>query len=128
MSPRERMQLAYELAFFPPRLNGLWNRIRDGKEISDNEIKALDEAALLQLALPEDCHSQRALERLALFQAKSRAYGMPAFIRGVRKRLGRPALTETAVPERLVRDMALPSLSREKCVTGMFTEHLGIPK
>jgi len=111
MSPRERIQLAYELAFFPPRLNGLWNRVRDGGTVSDNETKALDDAALLQLALPEDCHSQRALERLALFQAKSRAYGMPAFIRGVRKRLDRPALPDTVVPNRLVRDIALPPLA-----------------
>ena len=110
MSPRDRIQFAYELAFFPPRLNGLWNRIRDGGTVSEDEVKALDDAALLQLTLPENYHSQRALERLAFFQAKSRAYGMPAFIRGVRKRLGRPALPDTAVPSRLVRDIALPPL------------------
>ncbi|MCL1919456.1 MAG: hypothetical protein FWG50_00015 [Kiritimatiellaeota bacterium] len=112
MNPRERIQFAYELAFFPPRLNGLWNRIRDGDTVSEDEAKALDEAALLHLALPEDCHSQRALERLAMFQAKSRAFGMPMFIRSVRKRLNRPALPDTAVPARLVRDIALPPLAR----------------
>jgi len=112
MTPRERIQVAYELAFFPPRLNGLWNRVRDGGTVSEEESKALDDAARLHLALPEDCHSQRALERLALFQAKSRAFGMPAFVRGVRRRLGRPALTDSAVPARLVRDIALPPLAR----------------
>ena len=112
MTPRERIQFAYELAFFPPRLNGLWNRIRDGGTISEDEAKALDDAMRLHLALPEDCHSQRALERLAIFQAKSRAYGMPAFIRNVRKRLDRPVLPDTAVPSRLVRDIALPPLAR----------------
>ena len=112
MTPRERIQVAYELAFFPPRLNGLWNRVRDGGTVSEEESKALDDAARLHLALPEDCHSQRALERLALFQAKSRAYGMPTFVRGVRRRLGRPALTDSAVPARLVRDIALPPLAR----------------
>jgi len=112
MTPRERIQLAYELAFFPPRLNNFWNRVRDGVTVSEDEIKSLDDAALLHLSLPENYASQRALERLALFQAKSRAYGMPAFIRGVRGRLGRPASAKSAVPARLVRDIALPPLAR----------------
>ena len=112
MTPRDRVQLAYELAFFPPRMNGLWNRIRDGGTISENEAKALDDAALLHLALPENYNSQRALERLALFQAKSRAFGMPAFIRNVRVRVGRPVLTATTVPSNLVRDIALPPLCK----------------
>jgi hypothetical protein len=112
MTPRERIQVAYELAFFPPRLNGLWSRIRDGGTVSEDESKALDDAARLHLALPEECHSQRALERLALLQAKSRAFGMPAFIRGVRRHLGCPELTETAVPAHLVRDISLPPLAR----------------
>jgi hypothetical protein len=112
MTPRERIQLAYELAFFPPRLNGLWNRVRDGGVVSEDEAETLDDAALLHLALPEDYSSMRALERLASFQAKSRAYGMPTFIRNVRKRLGRPALADTVVPPRLVRDIALPPLAR----------------
>ena len=114
MMPRERIQTAYELAFFPPRLNRLWNCVRDGNPVSEDEGKALDDAARLHLALPEECHSQRALERLALFQAKSRAFGMPAFIRSVRRRLGRPALPDTAVPARLVRDIALPPLARPR--------------
>ena len=112
MTARDRIQLAYELAFFPPRMNGLWNRVRDGGMISDDEAKALDDAALLHLALPEDYNSQRALERLALFQAKSRAFGMPTFIRNVRTHIGRPALTAATVPSRLVRDIALPPLCR----------------
>ena len=112
MTARDRIQLAYELAFFPPRMNGLWNRVRDGGVISDDEAKALDDAALLHLALPEDYNSQRALERLAVFQAKSRAFGMPTFIRNVRTRMGRPALTAATVPSRLVRDIALPPLCR----------------
>jgi len=112
MTARDRIQLAYELAFFPPRMNGLWNRIRDGGMISDDEAKALDDAALLHLALPEDYNSQRALERLALFQAKSRAFGMPTFIRNVRAHIGRPVLTAATVPSRLVRDISLPPLCR----------------
>jgi hypothetical protein len=46
MRPREKLQLCYELAFFPPRLNELWNEIRSG------EIKNLKETAeLLDTAL-----------------------------------------------------------------------------
>lgn len=30
MTPRERLQLSYELALFPPRLNAFWHSIRDG--------------------------------------------------------------------------------------------------
>ena len=112
MTPRDRIQLAYEIAFFPPRMNSLWNRVRDGGDISEDETKALDDAALLHLALPENYNSQRALERLALFQAKSRAFGMPAFIRNVRNSLGRPALPAVTVPARLVRDIALPPFCR----------------
>ena len=114
MTPRENLQLAYELAFFPPRLDGLWSRLRGGGTLSEDEIKALDTAALLHLALPENYSSQRALERLATYQAKSRAYGNPAFIRNIRKHLGRPTLFETAVPSRLVRDIALPPLARKR--------------
>ena len=117
MTPREQMQLAYELAFFPPRIHGLWSRLRGGGTLSEDETKALDTAALLHLALPEDCHAQRTLERLALYQAKSRAYGTPAFIRNIRKHLGRPALADTAVPSRLVRDIALPQIWRARVST-----------
>ena len=112
MTARDRIQLACELAFFPPRLNGLWSRIRGGGVPTSDEAKALDDAALLHLALPDDYSSQRALERLALFQAKSRAYGMPRFIRNIRRHLGLPELPDTAVPARLVRDIALPSWTR----------------
>ena len=113
MTPRERIQAAYELAFFPPRLNGLWNRVRGGGVVSEEEAAALDDAALLHLALPEDYPSMRALERLASFQARSRAYGMPAFVRNVRKRLGRPPSADVVVPPRLVRDIALPLFARQ---------------
>ena len=116
MTPREQMRLAYELAFFPPRLDGLWSRLRGGGTVSEEEAKALDAAALLHLALPEDYPSQRALERLAIYQAKSRAYGNPAFIRNIRKHLKRPALPDTTVPSRLVRDIALPPLARRLTV------------
>ena len=30
MTARERLQSAYELAFFPPRLHAIWNRVQRG--------------------------------------------------------------------------------------------------
>ena len=56
--------------------------------------------------------SQRALERLALYQARSRAYKMPTFISNVRHALGRPDLPDREVPPRLVRDIAIPAITR----------------
>jgi len=79
---------------------------------SEDEVKFLADAALLLFSLPENYASQRAPGRLAIFQAKSRARVMPAFTRGVRGRLGRPALADTTVPARLVRDIAPPPLAR----------------
>lgn len=116
MTPRERLQLSYELALFPPRLNAFWHSIRDGNtdDVSDDFLEALDDAARLHLALPEKGYaSLRALERLALYQARSRAYCMPSFIRAVRAHLGRQAIAETIVPGHLVRDIALPPFRRE---------------
>jgi len=71
MTPREKLQLSYEITFFPPRLNELWARIRAGT-IENNEETAelLDTALLLHQALPESGYpSQRALARLAQYQA-----------------------------------------------------------
>ena len=115
MTARERLQLSYEIAFFPPRLNGLWRELlADAPNCDAAMITALDDAARLHLALPESGYaSQRALERLALYQARSRAYGMPGFIRAVRQRLKRPALAEVTVPGRLVRDITLPPFRRQ---------------
>jgi hypothetical protein len=114
MTPRERQQLSYELAFYPPRLNEFWYSVRDRQGgVSEETLEALDDAFRLQLALPDEGFaSQRALERLALYQARSRAYGMPRFIRAVRRHLCRPELTEKEVPGHLVRDIALPVFKR----------------
>lgn len=116
MTHRERLQLAYELAFFPPRLNEEWGTLRTGREAADASafLAALDDACRLHLALPETGYSsQRALERLAVYQARSRAYGMPRFIHAVRSRLGRPPILERTVPGHLVRDIALPPFRRQ---------------
>ncbi len=114
MTPRDRLQTAYELAFFPPALNALWGRLRRRPVLDDPAWgEALDDAARLHLALPEQGYaSQTALARLARYQAQSRAFGMPAFVRNVRAALGRPPLANTVVPGALVRDIALPPFGR----------------
>ena len=115
MTPHARLQFSYELAFFPPRLNRMWQESHNGADFPPDAAEALDDAARLHLALPSKGYaSQRALERLALYQARSRAYGMPLFIRAVRSRLGRPALTDVEVPAHMVRDIALPELARPR--------------
>jgi hypothetical protein len=114
MTAREKIQLGYELAFFPPALNKLWGGLRHHPVLENAAVgEALDMAALLHLTLPESGYaSQRALQRLALYQAQSRAFGMPAFVRAVRARLGRPTLNANSVPGALVRDIALPVFGR----------------
>ena len=110
MTAREKLQLSYELAFFPPRLNQMWLRIRNQSDDLPAELgEMLDTALLLHQALPETGYSsQRALNRLALYQAKSRAFGMVRFLENVRRRLGRPEITVRFVPPHLVRDIGLP--------------------
>ncbi|MCF7817805.1 MAG: hypothetical protein K9M54_07970 [Kiritimatiellales bacterium] len=109
MTPREKLQYSYELAFHPPRLNGAWQRIKRG-DAEENIKELLDTALLLHQALPENgFSSQRALQRLAQYQAKSRAFGMVAFLRNIRSVLGCGELDQHVVPGNLVRDIGLPT-------------------
>lgn len=114
LTPRERLQLAYEFAFCPWRLNGRWRGWLAAPECADaDELRALDDAARLHLPLPQArVSSERALFRLARFQAESCATNMRTFIGNVRTALKRPALVETEVPAGLVRDVALPRFRR----------------
>ncbi len=114
MTEREKLQLCYELAFFPPRLNEAWGRIKRNAVPNADELgELLDTALLLHQALPEKgFSSQRALTRLAMYQAKARAFGMVGFIRHLRQRLHRPPLAAREVPGHLVRDIGLPPLTR----------------
>ena len=116
MTAREKLQLSYELAFYPPRLNAFWRDVCLAPEKGCGETaEALDDAARLQLALPDaGFSSQRALERVAVYQARSRAYGVPRFIRAVRRHLRRPELTEKEIPGHLIRDIALPVFGRTR--------------
>lgn len=113
MTPRERLQQAYELAFYPPRLDETWRKIRR-REVEDlDELVGLLKTALsLHLALPESGYSsQRALSRLAGYQAGARAFGNVTFLRNVLRHLG--AETEFpvgTVPPGLIRDVGLPAM------------------
>lgn len=114
MTKREELQYCYELAFFPPRLNEVWQAIKRGSVEDTGQLgRLLDTALLLHQALPETGFaSQRALERLARYQATARAFGTVGFLRNLRRRLGRPDLAPTEVPGHLVRDIGLPPFSR----------------
>lgn len=114
MTEREKLQLSYELAFFPPRLNEAWDRIKKNAVPDAEELgELLDTALLLHQALPEKGFpSQRALQRLALYQARARAFGMVGFISRLRQQLNRPPLSAREVPAYLVRDIGLPPLAR----------------
>jgi hypothetical protein len=114
MTSRERLQYAYELAFHPPRLNEVWHRLAKHPERADVELgELLDQARLLHQALPgRGYSSQRALNRLALYQARARAFGMVLFLDNIRKYLGRPPLEAREVPGSLVRDIGLPPIRR----------------
>ena len=110
MTARENIQYCYELAFHPPRLNALWYQIKGGHLLPDENLgAALDTALLLHQALPSKGYaSQRALTRLALYQARARAFGMVLFLENLRRHLQRPPLEQTAIPGHLVRDIGLP--------------------
>ena len=114
MTERERLQYCYELAFHPPRLHEVWHGLKRNTFADRQSLGALlDTALLLHLALPEGrVSSQRALYRLARYQARARAFGLVGFLRNLREHLGRGPLTATTVPPHLVRDIALPSFGR----------------
>lgn len=109
MTARERLQLAYEFAFNPKMLHAKWHGwLKNPANADPDELKALDEAAMLHLPLPERGDaSSRALYRLALYQAGACGYRMRTFIGNLRDRLHRPPLTATEVPVGMVRDVVL---------------------
>ncbi len=114
--PREKLQFAYELAFFPPRLLQVWNGVKKGLA-SDRKVLAelVDMALSLHQALPESGYaSQRALMRLAIYQANARSFGMVTALVNLRKALGaRSRFKVTTVPGSLVRDIGLPPLCHD---------------
>ena len=117
MTERERLQSAYELAFFPPRLHTIWNLIQHDHLPERAEwARVVDMAIALHLALPErGFASPAALHRLAHYQAQSRAFGMPRGLYRLRTALGVPgAPPGGSVPAAWVRDIGLPEFCRPR--------------
>lgn len=110
MTARERQQLAYEIAFTPFRLDEKWRTWRrDPSAIDPEELRALDEAAMLHLPLPQGGAAlSGAIYRLALYQAGAAPYAMRRYITNVRTILNRSPITEREVPSGLIADVALP--------------------
>ena len=114
MSPREKLQLVYEIAFFPPRLDEMSNGIRRGDIKCKDAAELIDLALSLHQALPDDGYaSQRALQRLARYQADSRMFGTVKVLRSLRRKLGRKGeFRVKTVPGHMVRDIGLPPFCR----------------
>ena len=116
LPPRQRLHLAYELAFHPARLNAAWNEWEKGA-IADLALlrQVLDWALTLHQRLPEaPAASGRALHRLARYQATARLYRLPSMVRTFRARLGAAGEIPEEVPAWMVRDIGLPIFGRER--------------
>lgn len=85
-----------------------------GRAAASEELGESPDTALApQQALPQGGYpSQRALERLAVYQARAGAFGTVRFLTNLRRRLGRPPLAVTEVPGHLVREIGLPRFGR----------------
>ena len=114
MTPRQRLQTAYELAFHPARLNAAWNRWDSGAVADVAELGLLlDWALTLHQRLPEaPGASGRALRRLARFQAAARLYRLPTMLRRFRQCIGATGAIPEEVPAWMVRDIGVPALAR----------------
>jgi hypothetical protein len=116
MTARHQLQLAYELAFHPTRLNAAWNEWERGT-IADLALlrQLLDWALTLHQRLPEaPAVSGRALRRLARYQATARLHRLPTMLRRFRERLGGAGDIPEEVPAWMVRDIGLPVLDRDR--------------
>ena len=114
MNARDKLQLVYELAFFPPRLHKTWTEIRKNENVDRTIIVELLKMALsLHQALPEYGYaSHRALKRLAFYQANARMYGTVTFLRNILSYLGEDHTPPPTVPPQYVRDIGLPEFRR----------------
>jgi hypothetical protein len=114
MTPREKLQTAYELAFHPARLNAAWNDWDRGRTTDLEALRSvLNWALTLHQRLPEaPAVSGRALRRLAGYQANARLYRLPSMLRRFCQRLGASTETPEEVPAWMVRDIAIPPFGR----------------
>ncbi len=115
MMTRDRLQAAYELAFYPPRLDQVWRKVKN-REVDDADelIELLEMAMTLHRVLPQEGYSSMsALKRLAHYQACSRAFGAVRFLHNVYRHLtgGNEPQLPDEVPGEWVRDFALPDFN-----------------
>ena len=114
MTPRQQLQMAYELAFHPARLNAVWNEWEKGacRDVPALRV-AVTWALMLHQRLPEaPAVSGRALRRLALYQATARLYRLPTMVQRFHQRLGEAGKIPDEVPAWMVRDIGLPVFGR----------------
>lgn len=118
MSPREKLQLAYEVAFFPPRLHKLWTDLKCHDVANRDEIIELLEMALsLHQALPEQGYASfRALKRVAIYQANARLFGTVTFLRNILTHLKIEFSPPKVVPGKWIRDIGLPEFTHPRGV------------
>jgi hypothetical protein len=119
MNPRERLQLVYELAFYPPRLHRFWSDLKKQSEIDREETTTLLRAALsLHLALPEKgFQSQRALRKVAGYQASAKAFGTESFIKNIARQLELDVIPKAdKIPPGMIRDLKLPEFTHRRRV------------
>ena len=114
VTPRQKLQKAYELAFHPARLNAAWNEWEKGTAVDVAGLRlVLDWALTLHQRLPESPGATgRALRRLARYQATARLYRLPSMLRRFRERVGAAGPIPEEVPAWMVRDIGLPVFGR----------------
>ena len=116
MTGREKHELAYQFAFWPDALNQrlhAWKK--DPSLATEDELEALDNAALLHLPLPESGYAAFGqVARLAIYQAIGCQYGMRGYVKNIRRRLGRPEITADSCPASLLADVSIPGFEAAK--------------
>lgn len=116
MTAREKLQMAYELAFHPALLNAAWNEWEKGEGTDVDALRSLLNWALtLHQRLPEaPAVTGRALQRLARYQAASRLYRLPTMLRRFCEKIGGTGEIPEEVPAWMVRDIGIPPFARDR--------------
>jgi len=122
MTTRNKLQIAYELAFYPPRLDQVWQKIKnEDVEDVDEIIELLEMAMTMHRVLPQKGYSSmRALKRVAYYQACSRAFGTVRFLHNVYTHITggvEPNLPDE-IPGAWIRDFALPDFNHHTVQSG----------
>ncbi len=116
MRSHDKMQTAYELAFYPRRLKRAWNEIKRPHVADLVELgELLDMVLRLHQAQPKDCvGSPTAIKRLARHQLRSRIIGMERLLHNIHATTELPStVNKTVVSAWMVRDICLPPQFRQ---------------